>query len=260
MAVPKRELNRHGWIPDLPDIRDKVYDAPGRLLRLVAPLPSTVDLRPVGPSMVFDQGDLGSCTANAIGAAIMFAQINQKEIPVIPSRLFIYYNERVLENSVNVDAGAMLRNGVKSINKQGICPEDVWPYSIPKFASKPIPAAYQAATKEKLVTYSRVTQNTYNPRHCLAAGFPFVFGFSVYESFESQQVATTGIVPMPDPTESQLGGHAVIAVGYDDSRKAFLVRNSWSETWGIAGHFWLPYDYILNPDLADDFWTIRLLS
>ena len=260
MAAPKRELNRHGWLPDLPDARDKVYEAPGKFLKLLSPLPSKIDLRPVGPGMIFDQGDLGSCTANAIGAAIMFEQIKQKETPVIPSRLFIYYNERVIENSVNTDAGAMLRDGIKTLNKQGVCPEDVWPYNIPKFATKPPAPAYQVAKTEKLVSYSRVTQNTYNPRHCLATGYPFVFGFSVYESFESPQVAMTGIVPLPGPTESQLGGHAVLAVGYDDTRKAFLVRNSWGSTWGIGGHFWIPYDYILNPNLADDFWMLRMMS
>ena len=256
----KRTLNRHGWIPDLPDHRDKVYQVPNRFMRVVAPLPKSVDLRSKGPGMIFDQGDLGSCTANAIGAAVMFEQIAQGEKPVVPSRLFIYYNERVIENSVGSDAGAMIRDGIKSINKQGVADEAVWPYVPSKFAVKPSLAAYQNAKKEMLLSYSSVSQNSYNPRHCLSAGYPFVFGFSVYESFESDQVAQTGIVPMPGPDESQLGGHAVIAVGYDDAKKMFLVRNSWGSGWGIGGHFWIPYDYLLNPDLASDFWTLRRLS
>lgn len=92
---------------------------------------------------------------------------------------------------------------------------------------------------------------------CLASGYPFVFGFSVYESFESQAVAQTGIVPMPSPNEQLLGGHAVLAVGYDDEQGRFIVRNSWGKDWGMEGYFTIKYDYLLNDNLADDFWTIR---
>jgi C1A family cysteine protease len=92
---------------------------------------------------------------------------------------------------------------------------------------------------------------------CLASGYPFVFGFSVYESFESQEVKQTGRVPMPSPNEQLLGGHAVLAVGYDDSQRRFIVRNSWGKDWGMQGYFTIPYAYLLDDNLADDFWTIR---
>ena len=95
---------------------------------------------------------------------------------------------------------------------------------------------------------------------CLAAGYPFVFGFAVYESFESKEVAQSGVVPMPKPGERVLGGHAVMAVGYDDEQRNFIVRNSWGSGWGQDGYFLMPYHYLHDPNLASDFWTVRMLS
>jgi len=92
---------------------------------------------------------------------------------------------------------------------------------------------------------------------CLASGYPFVFGFTVYQSFESAQVAKTGIVPMPAPHEAVVGGHAVLAVGYDDASQQFIVRNSWGDGWGIKGYFMMPYGYLTDTSLSDDFWTVQ---
>jgi C1A family cysteine protease len=177
-----------------------------------------------------------------------------------PSRLFIYYNERVIEGTVASDSGAMIRDGIKTVAKQGACPETTWPYLIQKFATKPTHASYVQAAKHKVSLYQRLTPIASQLKGCLASGFPFVFGFTVYESFESPAVAKTGKVPMPGPTESVLGGHAVMAVGYDESKQVFIVRNSWGPGWGIKGYFTMPYAYLTNPHLADDFWTIRLVS
>jgi C1A family cysteine protease len=151
----------------------------------------------------------------------------------------------------------MIRDGIKSVAKEGAPHETLWPYTISKFAIKPSAAAYKDALKHRAVLYQRLTQTLDQLRGCLAAGYPFVFGFSVYESFETQAVAKTGKVPMPKSKEKQLGGHAVLAVGYDGPSKRFIVRNSWSTAWGLQGYFTMPYDYLTDGNLADDFWTIK---
>src|SRR5579871_1212848 len=252
-----RKVKKYGWIPDLPDHRDFAFAAPPQTL---ATLPPSADLRPNCPP-VYDQGQLGSCTANAIAAAIQFDEMKQNFPKVfVPSRLFIYYNERAIEGTIASDAGAQIRDGIKSVSKQGAPPESDWPYDIAKFTQKPPAAAYQDALKNRAVSYQRLVQNLVQMRGCLASGFPFVFGFSVYESFESQQVAQTGVVPMPGPGEQHIGGHAVMAVGYDDHEARLVVRNSWGPGWGMAGYFTMPYAYVTQTTLASDFWTIRIVG
>jgi len=225
---------------------------------LTAAPPST-DLRSSCPP-VYDQGDLGSCTANAIAGAFEFDLILENLNDFVPSRLFIYYNERVIENTFNTDSGAALRDGIKTISQQGVCPEALYPYVVANFADTPPAGDYTEALNNKALQYMSVAQDLDQMRGCLASGFPFVYGFSVYSSFESPAVATTGVVPMPGPDESIIGGHAVVAVGYDDSAQTFLVRNSWGSDWGMAGYFTMPYAYLTDPNLASDFWTIRLVS
>ena len=234
-----------------------MYAAP---METTKALPAKVDLRPHCPP-VYDQGQLGSCTGNAIGGAVQFERMKQKLTPnFVPSRLFIYYNERVIENSVDTDSGAQIRDGIKVVNKLGVPTEKDWPYHIAKFAEKPPAKAFADALKDRAVSYSRVTQSLTQMKGCLASGYPFVFGFTVYDSFESQQVANTGIVPMPASGESVVGGHAVMAVGYDDSQHRFIVRNSWGSGWGMQGYFTIPYAYLTEANLSSDFWTIRLVQ
>lgn len=258
--IVQRKIKRYGWIPDLPDHRDKVYAAP---FVHAAQLPPSVDLRSGCPP-VYDQGQLGSCTANAIGGALEFDQMKQGLADVfVPSRLFIYYNERAMEGTVNQDAGAMIRDGVKSVNKVGAPHETLWPYSDANpgpFTKKPSTKAYADARKHPAVVYQSVPQVDVQLKGCLASGYPFVFGISVYESFESPAVAKTGKVPMPKPKEKLLGGHAILAVGYDDAQRRFIIRNSWGTGWGLKGYFTLPYEYVLDSNLANDFWTIRTVQ
>ena len=250
----ERKIAGYGWNRDLPDGRDFMYGAPAEVVRQ---LPESVDLRPGCPP-VYDQGQLGSCTANAIGGALEFAQIKQKsKSPFTPSRLFIYYNERVIEHTVDSDSGAQIRDGVKSVHKLGAPPETDWPYDINQFSHKPPEKAYTDAKNYQTILYQRVTPTLGQLKGCLASGFPFVFGFTVYESFESQEMANTGHLGMPGSGEKQLGGHAVLAVGYQDSSQSFIVRNSWGADWGIKGYFTMPYPYLLQETLASDFWTIR---
>ncbi|MFH1161318.1 MAG: C1 family peptidase [bacterium] len=249
-------ISRYGWQPDLPDQRDYRYGAPPAVLKK---LPEKIDLRSGCPP-VYDQGRLGSCTANAIGAAFEFGLIRQKAVPFMPSFLFIYYNERVIEHAVAIDSGAMIRDGMKTISKDGVCPEKYWPYIVSKFTQKPGLKCYQEALKHQVLSYHRIPRVLDQIRGCLADGYPMVFGFTVYESFESATVAQTGILQLPAPGESVVGGHAVLAVGYEDAGLRFIVRNSWSDQWGNRGYFTMPYEYLLDENLSDDFWTIRFVE
>jgi len=250
------KISRYGWLPDLPDHRDHLYAAPPEML--AAP-PAKVDLRANCPP-VYDQGQLGSCTANAIAAAIQFDQMKQKRAQIFtPSRLFIYYNERAVEHTIDSDSGAQIRDGIKSVGKQGDCPETEWPYVIAKFKTKPPRKCYADALKYKAVLYQRLTPILSQLKGCLASGYPFVFGFTVYESFEGAQVAKTGHASLPKAGEPALGGHAVLGVSYADSKQWFVVRNSWGNKWGMKGYFTLPYAYVTDSNLADDFWTIRVV-
>jgi C1A family cysteine protease len=260
-----RKVARYGWIPDLPDQRDFTYAAPPHAKATAAD--ASVDLRPQCPKEVYDQGQLGSCTANAIAGALEFEMLKQRLNAFTPSRLFVYYNERVIEGTTATDSGALIRDGIKSVNSQGACPEGnagdpppAWPYDIAQFAVKPPQPCYVKAKELMAVSYFSVTQNLADMKGCLAEGYPFVYGFTVYESFESPKVAKTGNVPMPKPAEKILGGHAVLAVGYDDNKRVFICRNSWGDQWGDAGYFYMPYAYLLDDNLSDDFWTIRMVS
>ena len=255
MAKVKTRKPGYGWVPDLPDHRDRAY---GAVHPVPAELPRAVDLRP-RCSPVEDQGALGSCTGNALVGGLEFLERKDGVQFVNLSRLFVYYNERVLEHTAKEDAGAMLRDGIKTLARQGVCTEKKWPYVIAKFAAKPSAACYQEALGHQITSYARLESRD-EMRACLAAGFPFVFGFTVYESFESAQVARTGVVPMPGRIERTVGGHAVLAVGYDDARKTFLVRNSWGTGWGMKGYFTMPYAYLTTRALSSDFWTIRIVT
>ena len=251
------QIAHYGWIPDLPDQRDYQYTAP---VAVIGELPPSVDLTPACPA-VYDQGQLGSCTANAIAGAIEFDMMKQNLPQIyIPSRLFIYYNERAIEGTINSDSGAQIRDGMKSVGTQGDCSEDMWPYIIANFQEQPSQDCYQDALQHRAILYQRLNRNLDDMKACLASGYPFVFGFTVYESFESQQVAQTGHAPMPQKGEQVKGGHAVLAVGYDDDNQWFIVRNSCGTNWGMQGYFTLPYAYFTSRNLSSDFWTVRLVQ
>ena len=255
MNKPNRVISWYGWLPDLPDQRDKLYAA------IAAPppkLPSAVDLRP-GCSPVENQGQLGSCTANALAGGLEFLEKKAGQLATDLSRLFIYYNERKIEGMVAQDSGAQLRDGIKALAKQGVCSEMMWPYLIARFSVRPPAVCYRDALKHQITSYHRI-MTLQEMKMCLAEGYPFVFGFTVYESFESPAVEKTGALDLPKPEEKSVGGHAVMAVGYDDSTERFLIRNSWGADWGLQGYFTMPYVYLENRNLSDDFWTIRTME
>jgi C1A family cysteine protease len=248
------KIARYGWVRDVPDHRDRYWQAPALAS---TELPDAVDLRPQCPP-VYDQGELGSCTANAIAGAIQFDEIRSGIAPTwTPSRLFIYYNERALEGTVDSDSGAQLRDGIKVIAAEGVCKESEWPYDVSRFAERPPQQVYSDAVRDRVGSYQRLTPSLAQLKTCVASGFPFVFGFTVFSSFESAEVASSGMIPLPQPSESRVGGHAVVCVGYDDGPQTFIIRNSWGPRWGARGYGLMPYAYMLDPGLAADFWTIR---
>ncbi len=249
----QRKIQHYGWVPQLPDLRDAQLK-----IQAVTSLPSSVDLssKPDMPP-VYDQGQLGSCTGNAIAGAVDYDNHKITGKFLTPSRLWIYYQERVIEGTVAEDAGGQIRDGIKSVNQLGVCPETDWPYDIATFAKKPPKKDYTDALKDRALTYEAVTQELFALKSVLASGLPIVFGFTVYESFESQAVATSGVVPMPAPKEKVVGGHAVVLIGYNDAVDRFRVRNSWGTTWGQEGYFEMPYLYVTSASLASDFWVVQ---
>jgi C1A family cysteine protease len=252
--IISQKYKKYGWKRDLPDKRDHVFDTNNYLL-LVEKNFDKIDLREKCPP-VYNQGELGSCTANAIACAIQFDEMKQNLENNIPSRLFIYYNERDIEGNIDRDTGASLRDGVKCINNIGYCNETQWPYNIEKFTEKPSQECYDYARKHKSLSYKSVQQDESHIKTVLNMGFPVVFGISVYESFESENVAKTGIVSLPEKDERMLGGHAIVLIGYDEEKRLFTFRNSWGEDWGDKGYGYLPFEYVCDKDLASDFWVI----
>ena len=223
-------------------------------------IPKVVDLRTKMPP-VYDQGKLGSCTANALAAAYDYQHHVEKKTFVAPSRLFIYYNERKVEHDIPDDAGAQLSDGVAVLEKYGCCTEKVWPYDISKFATLPPASAYIEAVKNRVIRARNVHQDISSMRRELASGYPIVVGINVYDSFESDDVAHSGIVPLPDvENEELLGGHAVLIVGYDHAAQTWLMRNSWGVGWGQSGYFTLPYAYLLDSELSSDLWSLEFTN
>ncbi len=255
---------KYTWKADQPDFRDLTFKDANFFSK--PPVKPSVDLRPKC-SPVFDQGDIGSCTGNSICGALEYLEL--KELAdrydgaeifdpskfVNISRLFIYYNERVMEGDPMEDGGAEIRDGIKTLVGIGACVESEWSYSESNLFKKPSPEAFHDARAHRISAYARLVDMD-DMKASLSAGYPFVFGFTVYEGFEGDQIAATGILEMPKRGEQPQGGHAVMCVGYDDAKQHFIIRNSWGPDWGDKGYFYMPYQYISNANLCDDFWVI----
>lgn len=242
-----------GWIPDLPDIRDFKFSARGVIKH--DDLPTLVNLKEQCPP-VYDQGPIGSCTAQAIIANYEFLLRRQYASDLEPlSRLFLYYCERERENTVEIDAGATLRTGMKVIADIGVCKDSSWLYITADFNARPNSECFEQATIHQALRYEKVSQDLTSLKECLAAGFPFVFGFAVYENFYQGD----GIF-MDFPKGRLMGGHAVMAVGYDDTLQRFTIRNSWGESWGDGGYFYMPYSILTDPNISRDLWALKLVE
>lgn len=250
-AVSPKSGRKFGWFRAPRDHRNLRFVSPLR----TGPLPPSVDLRPNCPP-VYDQGALGSCSANASGAALEFDQIKQGQQPVTPSRLFIYYFERLDQGDVADDTGSTITEACKVLNSYGAPAETTWPYDVSAFAIKPSNDAIKEGALHTAIKYSEVAQDETSIKSAIASGFPIIFGIQVFESFEGDGPASTGVIPMPSDSDGLMGGHAICIVGYNDSTKLFTFRNSWGTSWGDQGYGYLPYEYVLNSQLAADFWVV----
>lgn len=261
MIVQTQQISRFGWKPDLPDYRDYKYKA--------------VRLKPIQTVQLWetrvmpkrrDQLYVGSCTGFSIAFLLTYLSLNKfyQSAPKILmpfSPLFIYYNERLMEGTVNEDSGAYIRDGIKSIAQVGCCSDNMWPYIQKMYRMKPTRQCYESAMDYQAIEYLRLDNtNKQELVNCLLEGYPIVHGFTVYSDFDSLRVQSTGIVNMPGTSERVLGGHATVIVGYDMASDRFTCANSWSEQWGMQGYYTIPANYLCDQNLADDFWTIRVLE
>ena len=260
-AELEKKTSKHalGCIPQTPDHRDALFSYSVSAV-VAKDLPAQIDL-PQLP--IWDQGDLGSCTGHGINRIVLFDAVKQGLLKAsdIPSRLMTYWGERAMEGTINYDAGAQIRDGIKFIAKYGTCLEDgtsSWPYIVSKFKDRPPSKCWKAALQFQALRYMPIRQTTQELRGCLAEGYPIVFGFVVYPEIED--VGSDGILPMPSIDNGPLGGHCVAIVGYNDITRLFKCANSWGEGWGDKGYFYMPYEYMVRTDLSMDFWTIRTVG
>jgi C1A family cysteine protease len=254
--VPARRIKGMGFRRGLPSHLDHRFTPSAELL---ASLPDTVDLREHCPP-VMDQGDLGSCTAHGITGALRYALIKSGQADHPCSRLQLYYDERAVEGTVASDAGAEIRDGLDCAAKRGVAHENLWPYVVAKFKKKPSKAVYADALKFIVLERQTVQVDAAHLKAALASGFPVVVGFTCYKGIDGDDVARTGLVPMPGKKDRPEGGHCVYAVGYGQKPGTFTCRNSWGPDWGDGGDFYLPEAYLGSPAYASDFWAITALK
>ncbi len=239
------------------DDRDLIYEVTGKDI-----LPISFSLRDEMPP-VLNQMTLGACALHATSNILRHLLKLEKLPEFQPSRLYLYYNTRVLisHDSATEDTGCILRDVCKAVKRYHACDEQFWPYDIPKFSKAPSLAAYKNANLHNQVKYARVPQILDTIKQILFNKTPILIGVAVFDSFESEQSIKTGDIPMPDlKKEKMLGGHAIVLCGYDDNTQRFLIQNSWGTDVGKQGYFTLPYNYVLDPNLAGDFWVFTLFK
>lgn len=262
-------MSRYGWIPQQPDHRDRLFHLEERVYR-GHQLPRTVDLWPNVPA-IWDQGQLGSCTAHGSLRAWITEAIRQGvSLPSAPadgaalSRLMQYYDTRQVEGTVGSDSGGQVRDAIRVLATDGCAPESMWPYDIGRFTDQPPASCYTAAERYMSTVYQSVLVGGPGApmRTALAEGLAIVFGFSVPQSFEDGSWdPASEILPVPGPGEGFIGGHCVAITGYDfSSRHAYFVcDNSWSSAWGDGGRFRMAADWF-SSGLATDLWVVKAVA
>lgn len=239
---------KYRLLADPPDWRDIPYD------QVRAPLREQVDLRPWA-SRIEDQGHLGSCVSNAVaGVYELLINLEMPDKFVDLSRLFVYYNARLIEDSVNDDAGVYVRDGIKSLKKYGVCAESIWPYDISKFAMTPSVGSYEDANTRNIKNYYRLS-GLNDMLDALNNNRPVIFGMEAYASFDDV-TADHPILAMPLATAEPLGAHAMCLVGYDLKKELVLARNSFGIHWGLDGYCWIPFDYVKSEFM--DIWVFDI--
>lgn len=246
----------YGWKPSLPCHKKTLLSASPSPTQPFPPFKFLTGLPPV-----YNQGHLGSCTANSLAGCFEFEQIKQGLTDFVPSRLFIYYLERTIEGTVSIDSGASLDDGITALKEVGVCPEDTWPYDITKFTIEPNEEVFEQAASHKVISARKLETSVNSFKTMINMGYPVAFGFAVFPYMETPEMASKGLLKLPEPDEKPLGGHAVVCVGYSDTVTSedgktvgyLKIRNSWGPEWGQEGYFWMPYTYI---DLCDDLVVI----
>lgn len=247
-----------GWV------QDKAGHVDPSAMRLMAfqvgEIAPWSDLRKEMPE-VYDQGSLGSCTGQGLAAIFDHAWRKYLESKGLrkrwlsPSRLFVYYEERVREGTIDEDAGAQIRTGIDVLAEVGVCRESRWPYRIERWRSRPPEKAYgEAPMYGVLHGYKLALGDGKSVRVALTSGRPVVFGALLYSGMGKITPRDT-LLEMPRKGERPQGGHCMVIVGHDDAAKTYLVRNSWGWRWGDGGHFRMPYAY-LNDRIAGDGWVV----
>ncbi len=256
----KQRIN-FGWIPDLPDHRDKLLQLP---TGQAPTLPDKVNLAKQHNFRVLDQSYLGSCVAHAISSAIEFAQATRPNDPNVPdfiendrkfpiSRLFLYYEARRAIGTLAEDSGCYIRDALRAAYNVGAPRETGWKYVEGRFTEQPPKHSYRSAPYHKITSYISVPVSVQGLKIALSSGKPVVFGISVFDSFMHDR---RGNIPFPSMSDGYLGGHAMLCTGYDDATQRFNFLNSWGEGWGTKGYGTIPYNYLGNPRLGDDYWVV----
>jgi C1A family cysteine protease len=267
--------HKYGWVPDTPDHRDRYY-----LPAAGITYPPRVDLwEPSGANMciipIEDQRETSSCVGNSTGRAMEFIhactdQAGTRGKHTDVSRMFIYYGARWIMQWHHEDAGCQIRDAIKVLARNGACLEKLWPFKEQLLFTQPTEAAF-ADAKRRMATHYRRVSGLEGFKAALAAGYPVVFGFTVYSSVEKPEVQKTGRIVVPKTRgffkERILGGHAVLATGYDDmmeyrwhdgrvGRGCVIFDNSWGTGWGDKGRGYMPYPMIESPSITSDSWVI----